>query len=69
MAKKMSKTLVNRINIGDGLTNQELQCALDFYREAAETLRLLGPSFKLARQDVFGTLDRLEHFDRARKRA
>ena len=38
MAKKMSKTLVNKINIGDGITGPELQCALEFYREVAENL-------------------------------
>ncbi len=69
MTRKMSKTLVNKINIGDGITGPELQCALEFYKNAVETLRLLGPSFKLARQDVYCTLDRLEYFDRARKRA
>lgn len=69
MAKKMTKTLITKINIGDGLTKQDLQCALEFYKDAAETLRLLGPSFKLAWQDVLRTLDRLQYFDAARKRA
>ena len=69
MAKKMTKTLITKINVGDGLTKRELECSLEFYKDAAETLRLLGPSFKLAWQDVLRTLDTLEYFDSARKRA
>lgn len=64
----MSKTLITKINIGDGLTKQELECALSFYNMVSENLRLLGSEFNLAWREVNSTLSRLEGFQRARDR-
>ncbi len=34
MTKKMTKTLITKINVGDGLTKRELECGLEFYKDA-----------------------------------
>lgn len=68
-AMMMTEKLINTINIGDGLTKQELECALSFYGMMSGTLRLLGPEFRLAWREVNSTLNRLEGFQRARDRA
>lgn len=65
----MNRDLVNRINIGDGLTKRDLECALSFYSMVANNLMLLGPEFKHAWKEVNSTLHRLEGFQRARDRA
>lgn len=64
----MTEGLINKINIGDGLTKRELECALSFYGMVANNLRLLGPEFKLAWKEVDRTFGILQSFQRARDR-
>lgn len=68
MMMKISKEIVNRINIGDALTRRELTDALIFYKDLSNMLLLLGPEFKHAWKDVNSTLERLIGFQRARDR-
>ena len=67
-AMVMSEELVNKINIGDGFTKQELDCAITFYGMVSDMLRILGPEFKLAWREINSTLSSLEGFQRARNR-
>jgi len=69
MAKEMTREIIERINIGDGITNPELDAALTFYKDLSDKLRLLGPEFKLMRNEIYATLERLKGFKAARERA
>lgn len=69
MAKKMNRELIYTISIGDGLTKQELNVALIFYKDLSDKLDIMGPEFKHAWREVNSTLSRLEGFQRARDRA
>ncbi len=66
MAKTMNRELVHVINVGDRITNPELDLALTFYRDLSDKLDIMGPEFKHAWREVYSTLGRLEGFRRAR---
>ena len=65
---RLDSKIVKKINNGDGLTNNELETALEFYREMAEGLDSLGPEFKLALKEVHWTMRTLESFQFFRER-
>lgn len=65
---RLDKTIVKKISRGDGLTNNELDQALNFYTELEEALDCLGPEFKLAWKEVMHTTERLRIFSEARNR-
>lgn len=65
---KLSKNIVAKINVGDGLTDEELRSAIKFYSNLEESLLCLGKEFNLARAPVSHTLYSLESFWAARKR-
>ena len=69
MTKKMTKGLINKVNIGDGLTKQELDTAITFYSDLSVKLALLGLEFRFAWKEAFFTLERLRGFRAARNRA
>jgi len=44
----MTPEIVAKIEVGDGLTDEELAIALAFYTETTRNLEVLGPAFRLA---------------------
>lgn len=64
----IDKELLDKINNGDGITDEELDQALRFFRAIEPSLKILGPHFHHAWYDVFMTLNRLEEFKNARCR-
>lgn len=63
----MDKVLLKKINDGDGITDEELDTALEFFSDLEPKLKLMGAHFHHAWFDVFMTLQRLEGFKRARQ--
>lgn len=59
---KIKQEILDKIHIGDGLSNSELDLALKFYRELVESLECLGKEFKLAWREAFRILMDLESF-------
>lgn len=48
----MTAEIVEKIRVGDPLTDEELNDAIDFYGRMESGLRLLGPHYHLAWVDV-----------------
>lgn len=63
----MDKELLEKIRVGDGITDDELDRALVFFRHLEASLKLMGTVFHHAWFDVFSTLNRLEGFKSARE--
>jgi len=51
---------------GNGLSDPQLKVLLERYTDIYEGLQLLGPTFKLAANEVWRRLDRLTSYQRAR---
>lgn len=64
---QIDKSIIEKINHGDGLTDEELRDAVRFYKNLEESLLCLGKEFSLARIPVTHTLQALESFQYARK--
>lgn len=64
---KIKQEILDKIYIGDGLSNSELNTAINFYRELVESLECLGNEFKLAWKEAFRILRDLESFQYHRK--
>jgi hypothetical protein len=58
--------LIKKIDVGDGLTDDELAEALNFFSEVEWRLRLLGPHYHFAWRDAYFKLQRFEEFYVAR---
>ncbi len=67
MSKAFSKDLVNKVEHGDPLDDEELWLALRFYEDTEAALALLGEKYSLARNAVWGKLHMLQGFAAARK--
>jgi len=63
---KELKEIIDKINIGDALSDSELDRALTFYASLENDLKLLGNHFHHAWFDVFQTFERLKSYKRAR---
>lgn len=59
--------LVNKINMGDRISNKELLEAITHYREVEKLLSPMGERYHLTRVDITRTLYRLEDYAKARK--
>lgn len=64
---KISRTLVNKIENGDSINDDELSAAIDFYSKMLEGLSYLGREYILARTPISNTLHRLEGYQRSRE--
>jgi len=62
------EAVLKKIGKGDGLTDEELELAIDFYKEAEWRLKLLGPHFHLAWREVYFRLTAFEEFKLNRQR-
>jgi hypothetical protein len=51
---------------GEEISDEELQAGIEFFKHLEEDLRVLGPEFRLAANEVSRVLDSLESFARAR---
>jgi hypothetical protein len=64
----MTKEIIRKISVGDGLTDAELDTALKFYQGLARDLSILGPYFHFPWVECQRTTDALEGFRRSRER-
>lgn len=48
----MTKEIVQKVQIGDGLTNEELLIAIRFYNQLEDMLDIMGPVYTLAWREV-----------------
>ena len=58
----MTPEIVEKVRVGDGLSDAELNTALSFYGQLESGLRLLGPTFHLAWAEVQRVLHMLESY-------
>jgi hypothetical protein len=58
----MTPEIVEKVRVGDGLSDAELNTALSFYGQLEAGLRLLGPRFHLAWAEVQRVLHMLESY-------
>jgi len=58
--------LIEKIKMGDHITDKELNTAIVFFREVTWGLKALGETFHHAWLDTFMTLQRLEGYRDAR---
>lgn len=62
-----TKTMVQKFNDGDALTDDELDQLIYLYTSLEFGLKLLGPRFHLAWKEVMHNLERLNSFKEARQ--
>jgi|OM-RGC.v1.033515727 hypothetical protein len=62
LPQDMTQDMIEKIAVGDGLTDAELAVALEFYTDLQQKLRLLGPTFHLAWVEVNRIQRDLERF-------
>ena len=62
----MTKELLKKIENGDGITDQELVCAIDWFYDLEQKLKMLGERFRLAWLPIFATTARLNGFKEER---
>lgn len=65
----MNQEILRKIEIGDPLTDRELDTAFKFYTKLTQDLRLLGNKFHLAWAETFRMSNTLEGYIQARKNA
>jgi hypothetical protein len=58
----MTPEIVEKVRVGDGLSDAELNTALAFYGQMESGLRLLGPRFHLAWAEVQRVHDMLRSY-------
>lgn len=58
--------IIEKIRLGDGLTDSELEKGLDFFKDMAMGLRALGPNFYHAWKECNFTFMKLEGYQAAR---
>jgi len=63
---EITPEVLKRVVNGDGLTDDDLDNAIEFFTVTESSLKLLGPTFHHAWYDVFCTLTRLTGFKSAR---
>lgn len=63
---KISEQIVNKVQLGEKLTDRELDQAVEFYNNLAESLNCLGPVYKLAWRAIWEEANRLRGFRDAR---
>ncbi len=68
MDKLLTKEVIEKIQVGDSLTDLELNYAIKFYGDLTKMLWVLGPEFKHAWREVDRIHDALQYFAEARKR-
>ena len=64
---KMTKEILHKIEVGDGLTDEELDISVEFFTDLEEKLDLMGAKYYLAWKPVFYLKIRLQEFKNARK--
>ncbi len=64
---KITPEIIEKIEYGKPLSDEELAVAIKFYRQMEEGMKLLGKEFNHARRDVTGTLEILERSQQARR--
>ena len=64
---KIDKSIIEKVECGDGLTDKELKSAIKFYKDLVESLEHLGHEFRLALWPLRVTLSALESYAHARK--
>lgn len=52
---------------GESITDEDLNAALEHFKQAAESLRVMGPTFKLAFREAQYIQDQLNGFKMARE--
>lgn len=65
--KKCTREVIEKIDLGDKLTDDELMSAIHMYRELVDGLGVLGPKFALAADPIRRKLEELEWFASNRK--
>lgn len=65
---EMMQPILQKIAVGDGLTDSELRVAVEFYDDLRDKLSLLGPRFQLAWEPVFHRSMQLQGFLEARRK-
>lgn len=65
----IDRRLVEDINLGNPITDEELRAALIFYGKLVESLDCMGLEYKLPANAARNVLYRLEGFNKARQRA
>lgn len=63
---KLSKKLIEKIEMGVSINDTELRDALVFYRDLMESVDCLGREFNQAKRPIRETFYRLEDFQRSR---
>lgn len=61
------ESIIQKIQLGDSLTNTELNLAIEFYTITSKNVKLLGAKYHLFYVDLIHTLDRLEGYKASRK--
>lgn len=62
------KQVLEKVRVGDGLTDVELDMMLDFYEDLSVKLQALGPKYQLAWHPVYMTCQTLKDFKAVRER-
>jgi hypothetical protein len=65
----MTPELIEKLRVGDHITDEELNTALAFYGQMGSGLRLLGPTFHLAWAEVQRVLYQLQSYRDHRDRS
>ena len=66
---EMMKLIVEKIRVGDGITDEELDEAITLYVRLTCDLEILGPHFHLVLVSVHNTLARLTDYKKSREAA
>jgi len=64
---KISERLLEKIEVGDHITDKELREAIAFYGDLAESLDCLGKEYNLAKRPIREVLYRLQGYEQVRK--
>lgn len=66
--RDMTEEILEKIAVGDGLSDEELEIAIRFYSRLEADLKLLGAEYRLAWRPVMFRLRELEGYKASRER-